>query len=207
MSPKFKRTVFTAFILFLIASPAFSAVITFYPDPANMNNFTHQEYYTWGINWMPEAGEVIVSAQLFIDDINNWAVEANDQLTIHLLDQADLGVTIFNDNQGGGDNILGLPGNKILLDTYTDPADAPNTPGSNNFTNSEDYYYNFTESDISTLASYLDGGFGFGFDPDCHYWNRGVSFTVETGRYVIPEPTTLLLFGMGLLGFAFRRRS
>lgn len=74
--------------------------------------------------------------------------------------------------------------------------------------------YEFTADDIAVLTSYLDNNsFGFGFDPDCHFRNTGFSFTFTTmektdtpGESPVPEPTTMVLFGFGMLCAASRMR-
>ena len=58
---------------------------------------------------------------------------------------------------------------------------------------------------MDTLADYAaDGRFALSFDPDCHFYNRGVELEIVTG--LIPEPATFLLMSAGAALPLFRRR-
>jgi hypothetical protein len=68
---------------------------------------------------------------------------------------------------------------------------------------------------VDTLEDYIinDGLFGFGFDPDCHYYNDGISLLITTTfkEYdnPVPEPVTGLgvIAGLsGLAGYIRKRR-
>jgi len=69
---------------------------------------------------------------------------------------------------------------------------------------------------LAVLESYITNGhtggssyadFGLGFDPDCHFYNNGVTFTVETSPYSVPDTgATLALLGSCLAGLAAARR-
>lgn len=183
----------TTLLLFL-GTTSMASAVTFQPSDADIGDLDHRYYYTWGINWTIPAGEYITTATLTIKNINNWQIEPNI-LYIHLLDNPPLGLTSAWDNEGGGDNFAGQG---ILLTTYTDNWGIPGP--------AENFVYSFTAPQIATLTTYLaNSRFGFGFDPDCHYFNDGVSLVIKTAP--VPEPSSTLIGAMACgLGFVVPRR-
>jgi hypothetical protein len=158
-----------------------------------------------GIKWTLPAGEVITAAKITYYNIWDWQAE-NDHLYTHLLDTVN-GVndwtlvtksgctystktTTGNDNDGGGD---GFNNKGLLLGNWND---------SNGGHNGQ-YAINISYPIPSTNFNWLsDGNFGFGIDPNCHYYNTGVVVEIAP----VPEPTTLLLLGFSLVGLAGLRR-
>ena len=196
--------IFLIFTQILIITPATaSSVYNFSPNPSDFNDLDHYRYYLWGIDWNIPDNETIIGASFFIDDINNWTVEANDQLFIGLLNEAPLGVTSYPDGQGTSNSVELYALNNSIdywhLDTYTDTQDFPGP--------AEDYYYTFTGADLAQLTSFLaNGSFGLGLDADCHYWNNGARFRIETSP-AVPEPSTLALTFFSMLsGFGIRKK-
>lgn len=203
-----------------ITGSASAAVYNFSPMPSrDLYDLDHYRYYTWGIDWRAHRGETITSATLTFKNIWDWRVEP-DNLYTHLLDWAPIpsstsNVRAYWDNQGGGDNFgayhNGLGGGTYrggyLIGNWTDPYGGR----ARNF----DLVYNFTSPGlINALNTYAnnDGRFGFGLDPDCHYFNDGITFSITTAtpppppRDAVPEPTTLALFGLGAAAMGMIRR-
>lgn len=101
----------------------------------------------------------------------------------------------------------------IYLAQYHD-ADGPRT--------AINYNFSFTGTQLSTLSSYILNGhtggsyyadFGIGFDPDCHFYNLGITFEILTAP--VPPPVVyvsdrswtagLLLLGIAALWRRHRR--
>ncbi|MCS7090676.1 MAG: hypothetical protein RMN51_09885 [Verrucomicrobiota bacterium] len=224
----FRRCI-TASLAIVAASAVQATVYTFVPndgsgDPDDIWDLDHSNWYTWGIkNFSIPANEVITEAVLTIYNINNWTAAENGRnwLRLYLLDTAENPsngrvdeanpptgrLRRYSDTDNGIDNIAGLSWTaKRHIATYTDNDGGPRG-------DVVTLVYSFsTLGLLGDLTSYIANGnnFGLGFDPDCHFWNTGVKFTITTGTRRLPEGgVTLLLlaFGVGATAWMGRGRS
>jgi hypothetical protein len=185
-----KVSVILFLMLGLVGANAFSATIRLAPNPSDLNDLDHDNYYTWGIVQPIPTGEKISSATLTFKDIRNWDNEPN-KLYVHLLDKASTGVYVGSDTRTGDY----FAGKGISLVTYT------NIPST-----AKTLTYSFNLDQLATLNSYIqDTRFGLGFDPDCHFYNNGVSLTLETTPSV-PEPATLAMMVLSAATLVLGRR-
>ncbi len=188
-------------VVVMLSVSVFSGATTYTFEPADNDlwDLDHGYKYEWGIGWQLPEDQEIVSASLVFNDIRNWNSEDND-LWVHLLDLGEdkLGAQQLSDPVSGQIDAFDGQG-ELLHQWHNLPAD------------SQDITYTFSTDELVALMEYsADGYFGFGFDPDCHFYNNGISLIIDTKIIdpvsSVPESTTLLLLGSGMLGLiGFRK--
>lgn len=160
-------------------------------------------------------GQQITGARLTISNIANWDDNAN-RLFIHLLDTAKrAGVSSFIDDPNPDNTSVSI------IDDFVDTrfhnqsswlvanGTADTFLTSRSFTTTPtNFVYNFTQAQVQALFEYISNGgnFALGFDPDCHFFNNGITFEIFTAPASVPEPATLALLGTSLAGLYARKR-
>ena len=206
---------------FAAANYADAAVtsLSWQPSPADLNDLDHHMVYTWRIDNITVNPATITSATISFNNIANWDTNSN-VLHMHLLDSARFsGVASFVDDPTNSSPVTDFTDDFIGTRFHSDShwlvanGTADTFLRDKSFTNNPvDYTYTFNASQLAALQQYIahGGDIALGFDPDCHYFNDGVTFTLNFTP--VPEvanmiPIALLLATSVALEIRRRRRS
>lgn len=232
-----KRSLTLTMILLVmgLGTVATADTFTFRPGPAadyDLNDLDHYMAITWRITPVVPVGQVVTGAKLTFTNIYNWQDSSTDRLFINLLDTAKVitgtppsgttrtdayGVTYttdsyptiadYFDTPSGATRLVANSTARMSLIDAIIPADAPGGPVGITY----DLDFATVPGALTTLKSFIANGndFAFGFDPDCHYFNSGATFTLTTGSPLsaVPEPSSVVLMGtMGVVAIRLLRK-
>ena len=201
-------------------APARAVVTTlsYQHNPVDLYDLDHHEVYTWRLDNLNIDTSTISGASLSFSNIRNW--DSNDNvLHIHLLDTAiNAGVASFQDVDQTQVPVVDLTDDFANPRYHNSPGwlvangTADTLLGNPSFgTTGTTYTINFTSSELAALKAYIANGhdIAFGLDPDCHFFNNGITFAIQSTP--VPEmsatlPLIALLGVAGMLEMRRRRR-
>ncbi|MGZ5537535.1 MAG: hypothetical protein ACXWG0_03310 [Chthoniobacterales bacterium] len=203
-----KVSLYAALALLLgtaLAGQVRASMVSFTPTPVDLNDLDHHMVYTWRIDNINLNGGTISGASLTFTNIANWDGNAN-VLHLWLLDTAkNAGVGSFVDDPTNSSPVTDMTDDFLstrfhansgwlvangTAQTFLADKSFTTTPGT--------YTLNFTPAELTALQQYITSGkdIAFGIDPDCHFFNDGVTFSMN----VTPVPEINALFPLvGLL--------
>ncbi len=215
------RTILALCAAALLVSSAQATVtsLSFAPSPSDMNDLDHHLAYTWRIDNINLSGLAVTGATLSITNISNWDTNPN-VLHLHLLDSAiNPGVASFVDDPSGSTPATDLTDDFISSRYHNSAGWLVKNGTADTFladpqftTTGVNYSLNLNASQLQTLTAYIANGndVAFGLDPDCHFFNDGIKFTMNLSP--VPEMDALYPIMSLIAAIAFthvlrRRRS
>ncbi|MFC1783275.1 hypothetical protein ACFL02_06775 [Planctomycetota bacterium] len=182
-----------------------NASFTYNPTPPDLQDLPHEKYFAWQIaDGLP--GIPLLSATITVVGIANIPLDPpENELFFNLLTKSDVesiwtfvpGDHLYEGlDQPPPDIFNDLPG--MQLTSYSDP-DSTQTV--------DTFIYPFDPTQLAALQNSIDtdGLAIIGLDPDCYYYNSGITLSV------VPVPTPGAIFlgglGIGLVGWLRRRKA
>jgi len=182
-----------------LAARASASMVSFTPSPVDLNDLDHHMVYTWRIDNINLNGGTVTGASLTFSNIANWDTNAN-VLHMWLLDTAkNAGVASFVDDKTNSSPVTDLTDDFLNARFHSDPAwlvasgTAQTFLADKSFTTTPTTYtLTFTPAELAVLQQYIKNGkdIAFGIDPDCHFFNDGVTFSMN----ITPVPEMNALF-------------
>ena len=204
----------SALALASLAAPKASAATTtlsFQPNPVDLNDLDHHYAYSWRIDGLNSSNSTVSSASLTFSNIANWNNTAN-MLFVYLMDTAThSGVGTFQDHPlyevPIGNIVDHFANGDVIPALITSSTERIQLFQRSFTTTPTTYTYNFTTSQLDTLTDYINSGhdIAFGFDPECHFFNDGVTFQMTLTA--VPEMASLLpALGLVIVATVFEAR-
>lgn len=187
---------------FLSLAAALAVPTIYTPSPSDLGDLDHHVLYTWRIDGVTINPASITGASLTFTSIQNWDRNPN-VLHLHLLDTAKYsGVRSFVDDPTGAAPVVDFTDDFINTRYHGQSNWLVAAGTSDTFLTNQSFTltpvtwtYTFTAAQLTALRAYISNGnnFALGFDPDCHFFNNGVQFTLDTRT---PDTgNTLAMFG------------
>ena len=206
---------------FAAANYADAAVtsLSWQPSPADLNDLDHHMVYTWRIDNISVNPATIPAPRSVSTTSPTGTRTRTFCICICSTPRSSAGVASFVDDPTNSSPVTDFTDDFISTRFHSDShwlvanGTADTFLKDKSFTNNPvDYTYTFTASQLAALQQYLahGGDIALGFDPDCHYFNDGVTFTLNFTP--VPEvanmiPIALLLATSVALEIRRRRRS
>jgi len=166
-------------------APAAVTSLSFQPTPVDLNDLDHHYSYSWRIDGIDLSNVSLTSATLSFKNIANWDSNPN-MLFVYLMDTAThAGVNTFQDHplsEAPIGNIIDHFANGAVIPSLITGSTAITKLFQKSFTTTgTDYTFTFNSAQLQTLSQYITNGhdIAFGFDPECHFFNDGITFTMN----------------------------